>query len=211
MNLLEYKKNAITYLDLVYSEIVNYKKKLEEVDEKVKEGLYTRALYEQKQSEYKREAQDRLQSLQESLNSAKEIVLNVELEKLKPLLNKPVEVNNFAEIEMLKMLDYAENKNIEIFKEYVNKYKGNKLAEATLEQIKNNIYKEQGVYINYEKGEDLEDFLKIYISRVDSYVVQFAVTDYDKHLPLLEMYINGAKETVNTDYERYIKMKNEYK
>lgn len=211
MNLLEYKKNAITYLDLVYSEIVNYKKKLEEVDEKVKEGLYTRALYEQKQSEYKNQATDKMQSLYNTLVSVREDVLKSELEQLQSILNKPTQVDNFAEIEMLKMLDYSRPENVEIFREYSKKYMGNKLAEAVLKQIETDVYEKYKIFLMGETSADLEQKLKDLISRIDSKVVQFHVVDYNMYMVTLEMYISGAKEGIEIEYNEYIQKKTEYK
>ncbi|MBF0849098.1 hypothetical protein IR145_16765, partial [Streptococcus danieliae] len=126
MNLTEYKNNAIVYIDLVHSEILDYKKKAEEANQKVLDGKYTRVYYNEKISSFREQATNKLQALYDKLISAREDVLNAELEQLQAILNKPAQVDNFAEIEMLKMLDYRKSENVEIYRRYSKKYIGNK-------------------------------------------------------------------------------------
>lgn len=209
MNLTEYKNNAIVYIDLVHSEILDYKKKAEEANQKVLDGKYTRVYYNEKISSFREQATNKLQALYDKLISAREDVLNAELEQLQAVLNKPAQLDNFAEIEMLKMLDYRKSENVEIYRRYSKKYIGNKLVEAVLKQIEADVYKEHNVFLMGETSTDLEQKLKDLVSRIDSKVVQFHVIDYDNYLTVLEMYISGAKGTINRDYDDYISKKAE--
>lgn len=214
MNLLEYKKNAITYLDLVRGEVLKYQEKVQEIQEQINKGLVTVLYLNEKRGILKREAEEKILPLYNQLKNIRQEVEDKELEVLTELQNKDVKIDNFAELEALKMLDYSKVENIKIFKDYAEKYRGNKLAVAILKQIEEEAGKKRNWIFSDlpEEGvNDVETFLKQYISRVDSYILQFYIINYEDNLAWLDMYFTGAKETINVDYNRYLKMKEKIK